>query len=432
MSSEELRQSPPHQEGENGHDGRPDKVQPGAGDRHTTTRTAAQVLSTFIAFTNTWGFNLSLGVFQTYYEQDLLSNRSSSNISWISTTCIFLLFSTGIISGPLYDHGLYRPLLAGGSLLQVFGLMMLSLSTSYYQVFLAHGIAVGLGCGLVFTPSVSAAAASLPDPAARARAMGLVACGSGLGGVVYPLMFRYLEPAVGFPWAVRSIGFVMLGLYLVSYLALMGRTQTPPMVRRFFDRSTLTDLPWILLCLVAGFHTMAYFIPYLYVALITEIKVPSVTQGTVLDLLPIINGASTVGRILAGVVAAAIGPTETCCIALLLGSVVLFSWISVSTLSGTIGWSVFWGVVSGIVVSLPGAFIPLFCPSLSVLGTRVGMFWVFTGLGALIGSPIATSIYPLRVAGEGLWRIPVFAGTLEAAAAVAMIYPVLYIRWLKK
>lgn len=89
--------------------------------------------------------------------------------------------SAGIITGPLYDRGLYRVLLLSGSLMEVFGLMMLSLSTKYYQLFLCQAICVGLGAGIIFTPSVAAAAACLPSPAVRARAMGLMACGSSIG-----------------------------------------------------------------------------------------------------------------------------------------------------------------------------------------------------------------------------------------------------------
>jgi predicted MFS family arabinose efflux permease len=58
---------------------------------------------------------------------------------------------------------------------------MLSLSQEYYQLFLSQAICIGLGTGIVFTPSVAAAAACLTDTATRAKAMGLMACGSSIG-----------------------------------------------------------------------------------------------------------------------------------------------------------------------------------------------------------------------------------------------------------
>ena len=127
------------------------------------------------------GLLLTFGAFQAYYEQVLLSDYSSSTISWISTTCALILLSAGIVTGPLYDGGFYTALLLSGSLLQVFGLMMVAQSTQYYQLFLSQAICVGLGAGIAFTPSVAAAAASFTNNATRARLMGLMACGSSIG-----------------------------------------------------------------------------------------------------------------------------------------------------------------------------------------------------------------------------------------------------------
>lgn len=134
---------------------------------------------------STRGILLTFGAFQTYYEQTLIRSKSSSDISWISTTGAFIVLSAGIVTGPLYDHGYYRVLIIFGSLLQVFGMMMLSISKEYYQLFITQAICVGLGAGIAFTPSVAAAAACLTNPATRAKAMGLMACGSSIGTYLY-------------------------------------------------------------------------------------------------------------------------------------------------------------------------------------------------------------------------------------------------------
>lgn len=78
------------------------------------------------------GLLLGFGAFQTYYDQSLLSSHSSSAITWIATTSGFLLLFSGLLSGPLYDRGYLRPLLVGGSLLEILGLMMTSLAREYY------------------------------------------------------------------------------------------------------------------------------------------------------------------------------------------------------------------------------------------------------------------------------------------------------------
>ncbi|KAI0201488.1 putative MFS monocarboxylate transporter [Astrocystis sublimbata] len=386
-----------------------------------------QITSTFIVFFNTWGFLLTSGVFQTYYEKVLISEYSSSSIAWISTTCAFIILSAGVITGPLYDNGFYRAILLFGSLLQVVGVMLLSLCTQYYQLFLCHAICIGLGAGIVFTPSVAAATACLPVPAVRAKAMGLMACGSSIGGIVYPIMFQFLIPLIGFLWTVRSIGFVIFELYLISYSVLVGY-QEKKSVRRAFDRTALMDWPFMTLCVASLLSAIAFYIPLLYLPLFTEIRIPNLDPNLSLDLLPILNGASVVGRLFAGFAAAIIGPTETITIALTFGTILLFSWIAVDTVAGTIVWSVFWGMISGILVSLPGAFIPLFCPSLSVLGTRSGMYWIWIGLGILIGSPIAGAIYDFKFTDNDWRRLETFAGIFMFGAALLNLYPVSHLR----
>ena len=74
------------------------------------------------------------GAFQEYYETELLSDLSPSAISWVGSIQATLIPMVGIVSGPLVDSGYLRPLMISGSFLTVFGLMMTSLATKYYQV----------------------------------------------------------------------------------------------------------------------------------------------------------------------------------------------------------------------------------------------------------------------------------------------------------
>lgn len=58
----------------------------------------------------------------------------------------------GPIVGQLYDHYGGRCLLLVGSFLHVFGLMMASISTQYYQVLLSQGVCSAIGVSLIFQP----------------------------------------------------------------------------------------------------------------------------------------------------------------------------------------------------------------------------------------------------------------------------------------
>jgi len=138
-----------------------------------------QVLGAFFLFFNSWGIINTFGLYQTYYSTGFLSSSTSSDISWIGSVQAFLLIFVGPLTGPIYDAGYFRILIIVGSFLVVFGHMMLSLCTTYYQVFLAQAITVGLGAGCLFIPSV--AILSQYFSTKLATATGLAAAGSSLG-----------------------------------------------------------------------------------------------------------------------------------------------------------------------------------------------------------------------------------------------------------
>lgn len=122
---------------------------------------------------------LGAGVFQTFYEVNSLSNKTSTQISWIGGLQSFLLVFVGVLSGPIYDAGCLRFLNLAGNSLVVLGLIMTSLCTKYWQVILTQGLVTGLGCGMLFVP----ATAVVPQYFVRRRnlASTLAAAGSGFG-----------------------------------------------------------------------------------------------------------------------------------------------------------------------------------------------------------------------------------------------------------
>lgn len=160
-----------------------------------------------------WGLINSFGVYQTYYETDLLRSSTSSDISWIGSLQGALLNMGGLVSGPLFDAGHFRALTISGSALVVLGLFMTSLCETYWQVLLAQGVAVGVGCGLLFLPS--AAILSQYFARRRALALGLQSSGSPVGGIVFSILFSRLQPRIGFGWATRVLAFILLGLLVV-------------------------------------------------------------------------------------------------------------------------------------------------------------------------------------------------------------------------
>lgn len=135
----------------------------------------------------------SFGAYQTYYETALLASSTSSAISWIGTVQAFLLIIVGVVSGPFYDRGYIRTLIVLGTIMTVFGMMMTSLASRYWEIFLAQGLCVGLGLGCLYVPSV--AIVSTYFSTKRALAVGLTSAGGSLS--MYALLDQLASDVLG-------------------------------------------------------------------------------------------------------------------------------------------------------------------------------------------------------------------------------------------
>ena len=221
-----------------------------------------QVLMGHIVIFNTWGYINSFGVFQVYYVAHL--HRPASDISWVGSVQIFLLFSIGTFSGRASDAGYFKHCFAMGLAVQLFGVFMTSLCTQYWQLFLAQGICTGIGNGLLFCPSL----AVLTTYFLRRRgvAVGLAACGTATGGVVLPLLAQHLLPRLGFAWTIRVLGFIMLGSMMLPLVFMRSRLPPRP-TGPWVDWAAFKELPYLFFAIgnstcFLGLYFAVYYVSY--------------------------------------------------------------------------------------------------------------------------------------------------------------------------
>jgi Major Facilitator Superfamily len=163
-----------------------DSIDPGPPPDGGWTAWSMALLTHLVIF-NTWGFINSFGLFQTYYV-DVMRLGSDSEVSWIGSVQVFIIFGIGTFSGRATDAGYFRATFVVGSVLYLVGIFMMSLSQTYWQVFLAQGVCVAVGNGLVFVPSV--ALVSTYFARNRGKALGVLTAGSATGGLVFPVCFN--------------------------------------------------------------------------------------------------------------------------------------------------------------------------------------------------------------------------------------------------
>jgi nitrate/nitrite transporter NarK len=200
----------------------------------------------------------------------------------------------GMLTGPLYDAGYFRSLLVFGSIMLVFGQMMLSLCTQYWQVLLAQAICIGVGTGAIFIPSM--AILSTYFDTHIGLAIGIAASGSSLGGVIYPIVFHRLLPTLGFAWATRVVGFIMLATMVIPNACMRVRV-LPTESRSLVDFSAFRIPAYSLQ--VIGFFTgfMGLYMPFFY-AQVYAIREKITNEDMAFYLLAVMNSTSVFGRTL--------------------------------------------------------------------------------------------------------------------------------------
>ena len=148
-------------------------------------------------------------------------NRQPADISWIGSFEVFLLFFIGTFTGRLTDAGFFRPLYITGVLLVALGMFSTSFCSTYWQFFVAQGVCVGLGNGLLFCPCMAVTSTYFAKK--RSLAFGLTAAGSTSGGLIFPSMVRQLLPQIGFAWTIRSIAFIQLATLILAGFFMKSR-----------------------------------------------------------------------------------------------------------------------------------------------------------------------------------------------------------------
>lgn len=374
-----------------------------------------QVFCGFLALFNSWGIVNAFGAYQQYYESNLLSDETSSTISWIGSIQGFMVITATVVFGRLVDAGYLRHVLILGTLLLSFGMMMTSLGTEFYQIFLAQGVCVGIGCSCMFVSAVANIAPYFDKK--RATALGIMASGSSVGGVIYPIMVRKLIPQYGFPWATRIIGFMILGTSLIPTTLLKSRLK-PRKSGPFIDFASLKDLPFMLFSFGTFFGFIGLYVPIFYIE--TFAKSVGFSENLTGYMVSILSAGSVFGRLVPNVVADRIGPMNTIIPCTLIAGVLCFVWIGVHNHPGTIVFAALYGFFSGTYVSVPPACVSMMTKDMSKIGTRLGMNFFISGFGVLIGTPVAGAILS-RQNGDFLGA-QIFAGAVVMLAVACIVY----------
>ncbi|KAJ6143213.1 hypothetical protein N7471_002666 [Penicillium samsonianum] len=169
----------------------------------------------------TFGMMGTVGVLQSYWETHQLQMYSSSEIGWISSLFVFLNLLLGVQVGPLFDRYGPRWIMLIGSILYTLSIFLLGSCQEYYQFLLCLGILGGVSSALVSTPCL--AVISHWFHRRRGTATGIAMAGSSLGGIIFPIILRPALEKLGWAWALRMLGFIVLFFLAIGNMCIKSR-----------------------------------------------------------------------------------------------------------------------------------------------------------------------------------------------------------------
>ncbi|CAK7270509.1 hypothetical protein SEPCBS119000_004127 [Sporothrix epigloea] len=333
------------------------------------------------------GFGNSFGVFQEYYITHQLQHKSPDAIAWIGSCTVFFQFLAGSISGPLFDrYGSW--LLRPSAVLCVFAVMMVSLCTEFYQFLLAQGILLGLATGGMQFPAMAAVMQFFDKK--RAAALGVAVAGSSVGGVVFPIALGRMlnDPQVtahlSFGWAVRIVGFLMLFSLGISCVTV--RPRLPPRTTQFFLPGAFRQVNFAFIVLAMFFMFLGMFTPLFFLPSYAITKGMHATLASY--LLAITNAASTLGRIIPGILADKLGRINVLAAGGAATGIVILCLTAAESTAGLVVFAIVFGFVSGTIVSGASAAISVCSDDPRKMGTFLGMGLGAASIAVLIGPPI--------------------------------------------
>jgi MFS family permease len=267
----------------------------------------------------------------------------------------------------------------------VFAIMMTSLCAQYWQFMLAQGILLGISMGFLQFPAMAAVTQYFDKKAGAA--LGLVISGSSIGGVVIPIALSKMlnSTNLGFGWSIRIIGFLLIPLLAFSCITV--RSRLPARQSAFLLPGAFKDRTYCMLIAALFFMFIGMFPPLFYIPTYAVERGMDATLASY--LLAIVNGASTFGRVVPGVLADKFGRINVFMFGGIASGVVVCCMNEAKSTAGLVVYAVIVGFTTGTIISGGSTALTLCIKSRQDSGTLLGMALGLSSIAALIGPPVS-------------------------------------------
>jgi MFS family permease len=314
----------------------------------------------------------------------------------------------GVLMGRLADRfGVAMPL-ALGTVLLVLGYLAVGLSSSLWQVALAHGLLIGVGCSATFGPLM----ADISHWFVRRRgiAVAIAAAGNYLAGVVWPPVAQHFIATDGWRATHSGVGLFLLVAMLPLVLLLRRRidhhhhaASTAALARRQAEMPFSPMTLQVLLCIAGVACCVAMSMPQVHIVAYCGDLGYGVARGA--EMLSLMLACGVISRVASGFIADRIGGVRTLLLGSLLQGTALFLYLFFDGLFSLYAISALFGLFQGGIVPSYAIIVrEYFSPKEA--GTRLGLVLMATLLGMALGGWMSGAIFDVT----GSYRAAFLAG----------------------
>ncbi|KAF2819411.1 MFS general substrate transporter [Ophiobolus disseminans] len=222
------------------------------------------LFSAFVMEILVWGFPFAFGIFQEYYTSNP-PFAGSRNIPIIGTCAMGLMYlSTPLVFGLFAWHpNIRRRCITVGLITMCLALGLSSLSQTVPHLIASQGVFYAIGGALCYSPVV----AFMDEWFVKKKglAFGIMWAGTGIGGIIIPLLLQHLLERYGFRTALRVWSVVLFAATIPLTIYLRPRLPVAQAINhRKFDMAFLRNKSFLLFQLGNIFEGFGYFVPSIY------------------------------------------------------------------------------------------------------------------------------------------------------------------------
>ncbi|KAG9252044.1 major facilitator superfamily domain-containing protein [Emericellopsis atlantica] len=420
------------------------------------------VISGFIQLWASFGILNSWGSFQAVYVDEPWSKGVKlQDIGWIGSVQPGLLFVLGGIAGYASDRLSATVLMMIGTCIFSAAFLLLAEFGDGLGTYIAlQGFLYGLANTLLYYPILSVVSTWFDRR--RGLALGIVASGSSLGGIFWPLVVDALNEAFGLKRTLQAVGLIpLVPLFIASFMVKERFPDTKITLRRAFRRLTqrftnaekksqgnttttllatastttgtttpgalnsLKDPSFIALSIALFFIYGGMLIPFNLIPVFAEEHHHADVAHV---LLAICYSGSVVGRIGTGALADYFGTFNMLCLMALLTATLTACWVTMTSLPAMIAFAVLYGLFSGGLIPLGSACVAKITPpeQIGQIGLRLGFTMMVCSISAFGGGPLSNFL--LEGTGQSGWLAACLFSGMATLVGGGIIFAILVSR----